>query len=562
MKKKLVKALSLALTATMSVGMLTACGGGSDSSSSSSESKTEADDTSSEDTSSEDTASEDSENGDVPTFKVAIVRWTDAWPTDFMESGVMAQVEEQAGVNIEWQIYYAGDWSEQKSLLLASGDLPDAFFGSIALTASDIAQNKSYFVELTDLIAENMPNLSQIMEDDPEMRTVCTNRDGEIYSLPKKLPLRPEVCGNVMYINQDWLDNLNLETPTTYEELADVLKAFAAEDADGDGDPTNEYPLSNNAGTTLLSADLRNILSPFGTMVSRADNYMGLNSEGEPVFMPVQENYKLAVQWMRDLWEAGAIDPEYFTQDSSMLTSKKQAEGGSQVGMLFEWTADAGAGLNVDQFSLLEAVEGYDGTHYVEAAANYLDISDRELVITTACQDPAKLLQWADLLYDDEVSLQNYYGSIPDYITANDDGTYEVLVPEDGSSLDTSSWSNSFRDHGPKYMTEEAQAKVILPEDQGDGVKLGEDEVNAKYVTEGKNCGLPILQYTDDELNRISAISTDIYSYVEAQYAHWVTEGGIEDEWDAYLEQLDAMGLQELIEIHMTAYDYYLEMMG
>lgn len=552
MKKKLVKALSVALAAAMALGMLTACGGSDDSGNSSdSGSANEAD---AGDSDSGDTASEDG----VPTFKVAIVRWTDAWPTDFLESGVMAQVEEQAGVNIEWQVYYAGDWSEQKSLLLASGDLPDAFFGSIALTASDMAQNKSYFVDLTDLIPENMPNLTKIMEDDPEMRAVCTDREGKIMSLPKKLPLRPEVCGSVMFINQDWLDNLELEAPTTYEELADVLKAFATEDADGDGDPTNELPLSNCAASTLLSGDLRNILSPFGTMVSRADNYMGLNSEGETVFMPVQENYKLAVQWMRDLWEAGAIDPEYFTQDSSMLTSKKQADGGSQVGMMFEWTADAGAGLNVDQFSLLEAVEGYDGTHYVEAAANYLDISDRELVITTACSDPAKLLQWADLLYDDEVSLQNYYGSIPDYIAKNDDGTYEVLIPADGSSLDTSSWSNSFRDHGPKYMTEEAQAKVILPEDQGDGVKLGQDEVNAKYVTEGKNCGLPMLQYTDEELNRISAISTDIYSYVEAQYAHWVTEGGIEDEWDAYIEQLNAMGLEELVGIQVTAYEAYL----
>lgn len=553
MKKKLVKALSVALAATMSLGMLTACGG-SDKESSSAESGNEAADSETGNTETEDTASTDG----VPTFKVAIVRWTDAWPTDFLKSGVMAEMEKQAGVNIEWQVYYAGDWSEQKSLLLASGDLPDAFFGSIALTASDIAQNKSYFVDLTDLVPENMPNLSKILEEDGEMKAICTDREGKIMSLPKKLPLRPEVCGNVAYINQEWLDNLNLETPTTYEELADVLKAFAAEDADGDGDPTNEIPFSGNAGTTVLSNDMRNILSPFGTMVSRDNNYMGVNKNGEAVFMPVQENYKEAVKWMRDLWEAGAIDPEYFTQDSSMFTSKKQAEGGSQVGLIFGWTADAEAGLNVGQFSLLEAVEGYDGTHYVENAANYLDISDRELVITTACSDPAKLLQWADLMYDDLVSVETFYGSIPDQLADNGDGTYTVLVPEDGSSLDTSAWSNSFRDHGPKYMHEEFAENVILPEDQGDGVKLGEDEVNAKYVTDDKNVGLPMLQYTDDELNRISAISTDIYSYVEAQYAHWVTEGGIEDEWDAYIEQLNAMGLEELVSIQVTAYEAYL----
>lgn len=566
MRKEWKRLLGMTMAGAMTVGMLAGCGSGSaDSGSDASDSGSFAGGTEAVDSADSANSADNSStsaDGDVPTFKVAIVRWTDAWPTDFLESGVMAQVEEEAGVNIEWDVYYYSDWAEQKSLLLASGDLPDAFFGYISLNATDISQNKSYFVDLTDLIPENMPNLTAIFEKDAEMEAVCTNRDGRIYSLPKKLPLRPTVCGDEMYINKEWLDNLGLSMPTTYKELEECLVAFATQDADGDGDPTNEIPITNCASSALLSGDLRHILSPFGTMVSREGNYMGLNSDGEAVFMPIEENYKEGVEWVRSLWEQGVLDPEYFTQEQSMQTAKLQAEGGSQVGLAFGWTADAQVGLNVDQFELLEAVEGYDGTHYVEAASNYLDISDGELAITTACSDPAKLLQWADLFYDDIVSLQTYYGSIPDCISDNGDGTYTVLVPEDGSSLDTSSWSNSFRDHGPKYMNPEFEENVILPEDQGDGVKLAQDSVNGKYVTEGKNCGLPVLQYTDEELSRITEIGTDIYSYVEAQYAHWVTEGGIEDEWDAYLAQLDQMGLQELIEIYKTAYDAYLEKLG
>ena len=44
-------------------------------------------------------------------------------------------------------------------------------------------------------------------------------------------------------------------------------------------------------------------------MVSRDGNYMGLNGEGKPVFMPMEENYKEAVKWMRQLWEEGVVDP-------------------------------------------------------------------------------------------------------------------------------------------------------------------------------------------------------------------------------------------------------------
>ncbi len=499
---------------------------------------------------------------ETPSFDVLTVRWTDSWPTDFLESGFMKSVEEETGVDISWQVYFAGDWSEQKALLLASGTLPDAFLGSISLTANDIAQNRDYFVDLTDLInEENMPNLTRVFEENPGLKAVCTNRDGRIYSLPKKLPLRPQVCGDSMYINKEWLDHLGLEVPKTYQELADVLKAFAAEDADGDGDSANEIGITNHRSEQLLSGDLRQILSPFGTMVSRDGNYMGLNGEGTPVFVPAQENYKEAVIWMHDLWEAGAVDLEYFTQEQSAKDAKLQQSGGSQIGLAFGWTADAQVSGNAGQFQLLEAVEGYDGNHYVEAATDYLDIGDRELVITTECEDPAALLKWADAFYTDLASLQTFYGSIPDQVAENGDGTYEVLTPEDGSSLDLSAWSNSLRDFGPKYMNPDFYGKVSIPADQGDGVKLAEDEVNGKYVQAGRNTGFPMIQYTEDELSRIISIGIDIYKYVEAQYAHWVTDGGIEEEWDDYMERLNLMGLEELVEIQTEAYNAYLESM-
>ena len=123
--------------------------------------------------------------------------------------------------------------------------------------------------------------------------------------------------------------------------------------------------------------------------------------------------------------------------------------------------------------------------------------------------------------------------------------------------MDVSAWSNSLRDYGPKYMNPEFYEKIILPEGQGDGIKLAEDKINEKYVTDDKNVGLPKLQYPQDDLVRMTTLGTDIYKYCEAQYAHWVVDGGIEEEWDAYLEQLEKMGLQELVDIHCRAYEAY-----
>lgn len=483
------------------------------------------------------------------TFRVAIVRQTDAWPTDLFHEGVIKDLEEKHNIKIEWDVYYSSDWSEQKALLLASNELPDAFFGSICLSASDIEQNKENFVELTDLIQENMPNLSAILESDSTMKALAEDRNGEIYSLVKRLPFRAKTAHNG-YINRKWLDNLGLEMPTTYKELETVLEAFLTEDADGDGDPNNEIPYSY---TGALSYDLRDILLPFGTMSSRVNNYMGLNKDGEAVFMPIEENYKEAAKWMHSLYEKGIIDPEYFTQDGTMYGSKVSAEDGSHVGLIFGWTADAEAGITAGEFEIMPALAGPDGSRYAESDPTFLDMSDRELVITKNCEHPDILLQWADDFYTDLVSLQTYYGSIPDQIADNGDGTYSVLEPTDGNSMDTTAWIHSVRDYGPKYMTDEFASKVILPTTKGDGAKLAED-INAEYATNS----FPVVKYTSEQMEKMNTIATDIYSFVEAQYAHWVVEGGIDEEWDSYLEQLDAMGLQDLISIQRDAYEYYL----
>ena len=281
MKKFLQKGIRVFLSASLTAGLLAGCGGGGGEQSSSSA----------------------AEGGDsVPTFTIATMRWSDAWPTDFLESGIMKELEEEHGINIEWEIYYASDWSEQKSLLLASGDLPDAFLGSNALTASDMAQNKGNFVELTDLITEEtMPNLTALFEEDPELKAVCTDRDGKIYSLPKKLGIRPEVDGYVFYINKEWLDNLGLDTPTTIDELNEVALAFTKNDPDGNGqDDTFGIGFNYNNWTIMKSM--------FGQpseamMVENGVVGDWVGSEG------YADTFRLLKSW----YENGVIDPEYVT---------------------------------------------------------------------------------------------------------------------------------------------------------------------------------------------------------------------------------------------------------
>lgn len=129
------------------------------------------------------------EKSDQTNFKITTVRWSD-WGEDY-HKGFIDDSAKEAGIEISWNTLVAADWTDKKSVLVASGDLPDAFLGSNAFNDAEIAQNQSLFIPLEDLIKENMPNLTKAMEQEPKLKAMITSPDGHIYSLPKKLPMRP-----------------------------------------------------------------------------------------------------------------------------------------------------------------------------------------------------------------------------------------------------------------------------------------------------------------------------------------------------------------------------------
>ncbi len=67
----------------------------------------------------------------------------------------------------------------------------------------------------------------------------------------------------------------------------------------------------------------------------------------------------------------------------------------------------------------------------------------------------------------------------------------------------------------------------------------------------------PNVSYSQEELTRLSAIYVDINSYATQMASKWVVEGGIDKEWDDYIKQLKAMGLDEFMQIQEAAFERY-----
>lgn len=477
-------------------------------------------------------------------FEVATVRWAD-WGEDY-HTGFPDKAAEELGITINWDTILNSDWADKKAVLMAGSTLPDAFMGSICFSESDIQQNIGSFIQLDEYIDANMPNLKAILESDPTMKALATSSDGHIYGLPAKKPCRPTVA-NQMFINQTWLDNLGLEMPTTYDEFVTVLKAFKEQDANGNGDANDEYAFGQGYADTAYFYCL-----PFGTNVGADNTYDMAVKNGKPEFLPITKEYKEGLKAMHEAYAEGLIDQEIFTQDTSMRDAKLMSET-PIVGVAPGWTADATFGANASQYVALPALKGPDGKAYISSDPEHWNYSRYEFMVTTACKDPATLLSWVDQFYTEDASIQNFYGSFDKAVKANGDGTYVVLEPNDGNSADTFAWINSLRDFGPKYVKDGFNSQVSYAGANGDASKLALDESFAKLAVDA----YPNVSYTQEQLMSLSTLYTDINAYVDSMQATWVTEGGIDEQWDAYISQLEAMGLNDFLAIQQDAFDTY-----
>lgn len=529
MFKKTVSAIVMAALLAVS---LAGCGKGGDSNNSN-----QAPQKSTESTTGNETSKKE-------TFKVTTVRWAD-WGEAYHE-GFVDNAAENVGIEIQWDTIVNSDWADKKAVLLAGGDLPDAFLGSICFSEAEIASNQSSFIALDDYIDENMPNFKAILESDPTMKALATSSDGHIYGLPSKKPCRP-VVANQMFINKTWLDNLGLSMPQTYEEFYNVLKAFKEQDANGNGDPDDEIPYGMGyADSTMF------FLLPFGMTIGADNTYLMSVKDGQPVFLPTLDSYREGIKWMHQAYSEGLIDPELYTQDTSMRDAKLMSET-PIVGCAPGWTTDSTFGANASQYVALPALQGPDGERYVSSDPQHWNYSRNEFLITTACKDPAALLRWMDQFYTEDASIQTFYGSFGVGIEKVGD-TYNILPPTDGQSADTFAWVNSLRDFGPKYVGDDFNSKVNLDPTTGDGLKLALDKDLRQYAKEA----YPNVSYTVEQLKELSTLYVDIQTYVTTMQAKWVTEGGVDEEWDTYINTLKGMGFDDFMKIQTDAYQAYL----
>ncbi|WP_217708465.1 extracellular solute-binding protein [Metabacillus schmidteae] len=475
----------------------------------------------------------------------------------------LEEAEKRAGVDIKWEEVTA-DWDQKKGAMLAGGDIPDLIVGPNAITDADFSKFKGLFEDLTPLIEEHGPNIQKMFEEKPESKVIASQLNGEIYGLPKYQRFWPDTATR-QFINQQWLDNLGLEQPKTWDELYEVLKAFKEEDANGNGDPNDEIPMDfapvGTGGFGFFQPTV--LLGSTGMTIAGGGGQGYFAEDGEVKNFFVDERYKEMVEFLNKLWKDKLISAEAFTQDYTKFQSVARGEGDqAKVGYTYGWELSDRFGNELaDQYTTLAPLK-VDESSTVEPSWSYdyndLNYGVNMIQMSSQTKNKEAAMKFINELYDSEVSMQVLFGSIGPNIKDNGDGSYTVLPPED-EKMDpgTWKWTSTWADNGPMYISD--SVNLTLGTDMQSVGKQTEALQTALDSVDTKNDVLPgtFLKYSEEDNNKMSLVNTELMNLAMANFAKWVTEGGIDAEWDAYVEKMNQIGLPSNLEITQKYFDEY-----
>ena len=468
-------------------------------------------------------------------------------PIIYEDNDIFEDFQKETGVNLEIEVVDASDFDEQLNLLIAGGVLPDAIMGAASFTTGQLLKYNASgtFIDLADLIAEYAPNLSARMEANSAIADAITLPNGQIASLPYfQMHAENGECPNLMhYINIVWLDKLGLESPTTLDEFYDVLVAFR------DGDPNGNGKADEVALTFNNLDGLRKMSTICGTMLGGQNDYNLFLEDGVVSYVPLTQEYKDYVTFLRKCYEEGIMEPDCFTMSGSQISAKAQDTDAVYGSFLLNASFSLVGYDRMFDYDVVAPFE-HNGKYYVDGRVY---ANPGQLVITSACEHPEYVMKWANLFYDEEYGKIVWMGHEGVSYQYNEDGSWNWIYTEENPDTGSVRESQTFQGYRWLWNCPDDWFKL------NDATEKPVNEQRSYYAMNFPGaCRLPMptLYYTDEAAKEMAILSADLNNYETKMFVSFITgDASIDDDWDAFCNELINMGAEKLVALGQNAYD-------
>lgn len=464
-------------------------------------------------------------------------------------------LQEYCNIKLEIQTVADSAVSEQFNLMVSGGDFTDIISDGVShyTKGYDAAITDEIIIDLYDLAEEYAPNYMYYLNSDPQLRAALITDNG---CLPTLATIYKEAgCENGgILIRGDWLEELGMETPETYQQLHDYIQACIS--TYGTQGICIGNAMADNKGDDALFS--------YGYDLFAGDYNI---IDGQVVYSYLNDNYYDYLRLITDWYADGTIYSDFFN---------------AEMGSTDKWFASGTSCLDTATAANIATIESYKDPDYSyellpinapkvnaddELHFSWTDRFSRikqqdSWAISTSCKDPEGIMQVVNFLFSEAGQLMYNYGDEGHSFEYDENGDpqYTELITNNPDGI-------SYKDACFLYASAVASGHLPCIMDVRAGYYYF-DEAEWNVFDTFRTCdadgsyNMPNgVALNEEENEEYATLSSDITTYASTAIMQFVlgqTEL-TEDSFREFTDTIVSMGGERMEELYQAAYERYLE---
>lgn len=460
----------------------------------------------------------------------------------FGDSPFAKELEKETGVHVKYISPRDGQMVEAFNLMIASKELPDLISYSWHTGypgGVERAVKENVIQPLTDIIPQYSPHLNAYLEEYPEVKKLVRTDSGEYVIYPF---IRGDESLTVYFgpmVRRDLLEATGRQTLETLEDwhgfLTDMKNAGI------------EKPLA----LTHRGTESGFLIGAYGIV---STSYI---ENGKVMFGAAQPAYRDYLAMMRTWYQEGLLDKEFLIADKMVFHNMEEGSSAATVGY-------AGSTMGTLIKELQKQNPAYDLVGVPNPVMNrgeipkftqkdYLFEPTNNVAISTQCKQTALAARYLDFGYTEQGRrLYNYGIENESYIMQDGQPVYTDVIMNNPDGIPISQALALYtQNYSGPFIQEKRYAQMYYTyTQQQEAIKTWANSETERYR-------MPLISVLEGEYEEYSRIYTAVTEYVDQAFTEFVMGVRSLDDFDGYVEELQNLGLDRMLELQQAAYERY-----
>lgn len=449
---------------------------------------------------------------------------------------VVQELETRTGIKVKFQTVPSAQYKDKLSVTLASGDLPDIFYGLPLNDLKEIGQEGG--VAAINDYTDMLPNFNKLyMEENPWVISSYGDENGKLYSWPI-YELNRDVNHGFMY-RKDIFDANGIQPWTDTESFYQAMKQLKEIYPDS-------YPYASKTGVGIFRD------WAYGWGIGSFEYPVFYNEgAGQWQLASTTTEHKAQLDFMKTLYNEGLVDPEFITDTTDSWTSKMTTDRSfvtwdwiGRLDLFYSQVKDANPDYNlrygypVGPTGNIRTLPKVDANFALAVAQNKNTEASLKLLDYLTSESGSQLISLG-------VEGVNYEWD------ANGKPVYPELA--DREVVDIFAL-------GEKYGMW-LESTYLRPDKRSVYFNFTEREQEAQDMINNDNrfeALDPVLNFTADEVSAIVDIKSSIQTAAEEFNTKYILDPAFgEAQWNEWVARTESLGVAKMLEIYNAAQARY-----